>query len=434
MSRNAITERVDVLAGQWNTFAVDPDARALRWVCDPEERRMVDVFVTLQTEDVGTVPDLFVTLEQPFEDYNQHGFLLAQELWRRYEADRETLAEAGLASDWTLPPASRGQSDVAYFLGCACSLQAKYAAVAERLALYLSPSAVEDREAWGRWLEQACAAPLPREVRILYVDDVSAPALEPRGAVAKRQTRSVRPELDMGAAYLDLARGAGPATPGTAFRLKFVQLNTAAGAGDLPGAERAASDAKAIALEQGWPHLHATVLLALGGAYFGAGDPVAAWRAYAEAASAGTEASALPMLAEVGPKLTLQATIGQAGALFALGDLERAASTYSSAAERAETQHDAVMAMDCWRMAATCHEGRSDRVGTTRAATSALRAGKAIDPQIRAQTTLPLVGLLLAKAAGGDASGHKKLHEEMSALVGPDWEQRAAAFQPRRKA
>jgi hypothetical protein len=139
------------------------------------------------------------------------------------------------------------------------------------------------------------------------------------------------------------------------------------------------------------------------------------------------------MFAEVGPKLRLQATIGQAGALFALGDLERAAGTYSTAAEQAETQGDAVMAMDCWRMAATCHESRSDRPGTMRAGLAALRAGKAIDPAIRPQTTLPLVGLLLSKAAGGDARGPQKFHAEMSELVGPDWEQRAAALQAGKK-
>ena len=61
--KNAIEQRLDHIEALWNAFADKPDARRCRWLVSIDERRMIDVFVEVQYDESGAVPDVFVRLE-----------------------------------------------------------------------------------------------------------------------------------------------------------------------------------------------------------------------------------------------------------------------------------------------------------------------------------------------------------------------------------
>src|SRR5690606_22369766 len=129
---NPITERLELLGGQWNFFAADPKPRVLRWLVDVEEARLIEVFVDLQAEDAGSVPDLFVRCEQPFASFPPHGMTLVDGLLRDYEESKPGLLEAGLPADWHPPAGPSTESDIERLIRYAASLQQCYAAMVER--------------------------------------------------------------------------------------------------------------------------------------------------------------------------------------------------------------------------------------------------------------------------------------------------------------
>ena len=101
--KNAIEQRLDHIEALWNAFADKPDARLCRWLVSIDERRMIDVFLEVQNDESGSVPDLFIRFEEPFVDPAKYGLTLAESLQAKYDEIRDSLREDGMASDWRRP-------------------------------------------------------------------------------------------------------------------------------------------------------------------------------------------------------------------------------------------------------------------------------------------------------------------------------------------
>src|SRR6266511_2943863 len=95
--KNAIEQRLDSIETLWNTFADMPDARLCRWLVGADERRMIDVFLEVQNDESGSVPDLFIRFDEPFVDPAGHGLVLAESLQKKYDEIRDGLREDGMA-------------------------------------------------------------------------------------------------------------------------------------------------------------------------------------------------------------------------------------------------------------------------------------------------------------------------------------------------
>jgi hypothetical protein len=428
--KNAVERRLDLLHDQWNEFAQAPEPRLLRWMIRADEWRMIEAFLAVESDErTGETPDLFVRLAEPFRDVDSYGAALLDELRRQYAEAADALAEEGVPGHpWEPPaPAPGTHSLLAFADGCA-ALQAHYTELMERLALVLAPAEVADYAEWKRWL-LAAAERLPEGVRLVVVDSVEAPALEGLAAADPERVRTVAAGLDMPAAYQELARAGGTASPGGQFRVAFAALAAALGAGDLAGAERAGQGAVAVATEHGWPQLSAAVHMAMGGGFMGAGRTADAVAAYARADAAGAQAEAHGD--EAGPGLRLQAALGSAGARFAAGDFAGAAAAYEGALPLAQRAGDRRMAMECWRMSAYCHEQHGDAERAWLHGSRALDAGEALPPEERALSTLPYAGEGMLRLALHSPAHAEGVERRMAALLGTRaWRPAAAAGAP----
>src|SRR5688572_9385551 len=104
--KNAIARRLDRLNDQWNEFAADDEARVLRWMICADELRVIEVFLQSEQDDrAGEIPDLFITLTDPFEDVVSYGTALRTSLVAQYEEARPELRADGMDDGWTPPPA-----------------------------------------------------------------------------------------------------------------------------------------------------------------------------------------------------------------------------------------------------------------------------------------------------------------------------------------
>ena len=95
------------------------NARLLRWLTDADTARMVDLFLEVQNEEAGDLPDLFIRFDVPFEDGRRHGFSLLTSFRKQYEEIRAGIAEERIPADWTCPDGRAGESDIVAF-GRAC--------------------------------------------------------------------------------------------------------------------------------------------------------------------------------------------------------------------------------------------------------------------------------------------------------------------------
>jgi hypothetical protein len=422
--QNAIVRRLDKLENLWHEFTEIPDARLCRWLANDAERRVIDVFVEVQNHESGTMPHLFIRFEEPFVDPARYGFVLLESLRKQYEEIREGIREEGIDANWRCPDASANEPDAAAFGRALGSLQAHYQSTVEKVVAVLAPDRVKSWKDFQGWLQRLVRSNLAAGLRVMVVDDLTGPAFEELQKAEDKLVKSIQADLDMPAAYLELARGTGPAGPGVAFRLGFLELTQAAGTGDVALIKAKAASALAIAQQQGWPQMQAVVQMTLGAALLGAKkgqEAVAAYRA------AGSLMAAQPN-DPAAPKLLLQGKLGEGATLFSDGKNLEAAKVYEEAAALADQQKDYLMCMESWRMASHCHEAAKQIEPSWRCGNRALDAAAKMEPELRGNSTLPFVGqALLRIASRGNKEHTDQVRSRMNQLAGPDWEKKLEA-------
>lgn len=420
--KNAIEKQIDTLGELWNEFAAEPDLRLLRWRVDRDGERLLRLFVDVQNEGSGDIPDLFLKLEIPFADPARHGAALVEALQERYEADRKFLAEEGLPAEWQCPVQQPDEGDLAYLVNCCASFQTYYQALFQHLVLVLLPEQVGDWDYWQAWLLAAARRAEHPNLRLMVLDDVDTPRLEALCAADPALTATITPELDMTGAMADLARGAGGTGPGFDFRRMLLGLNTAAGSGDLNAVQQYATAALKIARAQQWPQMQVVVYITLGAALLGAErgkEAIAAYRKAAQVSAAAANAGD-----PAGHKLLLQSRLAEASVLVGEPQYREAAAIYEELVPLAQQEKDALLTLECWRMAAYCHEQDKAWKAAWRCGQEALAHGAQIEADQRRATTLPYAGQGLLRLTERDEyrPAETEVRRQMTELLGDDWE------------
>jgi hypothetical protein len=420
--KNAIERRLEQLESDWNAFAVKPDARLLIWQADGDEGQMVELFLALQREGAGAVPDLFVRCEVPFETDQPYGLALIADLRRQYEEARTALAADEISLDWSFPDPLPGEDDAAAFARCCASFRAHHQTLAvNHLVAALTPAGIASPAAWRDWLLRLARTGLPENVRVTVLDSALASLLGPLQAAEPKRVAAVPVELDMPGAYLELVREARGSGPGHAFRRLFVALTNAARKGDVAQVQRTAPVALAIAQREQWGGQQVAIHLLVGGVLLAAGNAAEALDSYRAAGAAAAAAWAGDPAA---PKLLVTTRIAEASALIAAGRYPEAATVYDATAPLAAEQNDHLMALESWRMAAYCHEQAGAFDDAWQRGEQALAAGARLDPDGRRNSTLPYAGqglLRLTKRRPYRGRGDA-VRRRLAELLGPQWE------------
>ncbi|HMR29716.1 MAG TPA: hypothetical protein PKA13_02750 [Geminicoccaceae bacterium] len=392
--RNAIERRIDRLAEQWRAFAADPMLRLLRWRAVADDLRLIDLFLDLQSEELGTTPDVFVRLRPPFGDPSRYARDLLAAFVDQYEAARADLAAQGIAAGWRHREAAADEADPALLVRAAGSFQAYYARHMQCLVLVLAPEAVADDRAFSVWLTALLLRDLPPTLRVVVPDPAEAPRLDGLDEMAPGLAVTIEPALDMPGALEELARSEGAEGPAKLFRVQLASLANAAGKGNLAAAELAAGRALDVARQESWTDQALVAHMALAAAYLGAGRPEDAVGCYRQA---GVAAEAAAKGHPAVPRLRVTAAMGEAAALVAAARWQEAASAYERAAPLAEAAGDPVMLLEAWRMAGWSHEQAGSDRDAWRCGQLAFEAGERLPAEQRDRSTLPWVGQMLLR-------------------------------------
>ena len=421
---NAIERRLDELAERWLAFTDAPEPPALRWLVAPNSLQMVDAFVAYQLDDTGTLPDLFVRFDLAFDPGAEpYGRALTRALADGVAA----VDEADRGAPWTPPPAA--DDDAVAFAAACRSLAAHYSAedgtetpLFEHLAVVLSPESATDLDTLNEWAQRfAVASASDPRVRLLLIDRDDAPLFE---TVAEDpQLVATDPvDLDMNAAYAELATAGDPDDPGVQFRTHFVAMGGALGEREWAEAGRQGAAALAIAREHDWPDQQVTVHLALGSVALGENALEAALDRFRQARAAAETAEAAEHPAS--GALVVQTRFAEAGALFRLARYPEAGVLYQDTAPLAAARDDATLTLEAWRMASLCFELANRGDYAWAAGLRAMQTAEPMERDARRASTLPYVGQSLLRLAEKPDYRHlgPDVHRRMEALVGEDWQ------------
>jgi tetratricopeptide (TPR) repeat protein len=422
--RNAIERRLDRLTEQWQAFAADPALRLLRWRAVADDLRMVDLFIDVQSEELGTTPDVFVRLRPAFGDPSRYASDLLSAFLDQYDAARPDLEAQGIAAGWQRPEAAVDETDPAFLVRVATSFQAYYADRMQCLVLVLAPATVADERAFAAWLIDLLQQRLPPTLRLMVPDPEGAPRLDGLDQMAPGLAVTIDPALDMPGALEELARSEGADGPAKLFRVNLTSIANAGARGNLTGAERAAGRALEVARKEDWADQALVVHVALAAVYLGAGRAADAVGSYRKASIAGEAVAAKGHPAAA--RLRLTAAMGEGAALVAAARWREAAAAYEQAAPLAEAAGDPLMLLEAWRMAGWSHEQAGADRDAWRCGQLALEAGERLPADRRGQSTLPWVGQMLLRLLDRhyrhDLHQAKVMRRRLDGAFGKDWE------------
>ncbi|WNG30410.1 hypothetical protein F0U62_45175 [Cystobacter fuscus] len=428
VKKNAVERRLDVLREQWTEFAQLPEARLLRWVVEPEEVRMVEAFLKKEGDErLGECPDLFLRMEEPFDEPARYGLALREALVRLETESHPGLEAEGL-SPWPGPPEKVGATDAESFLAACESLRCHHASLCEHLAVVLIPAGGTDAGAWLQWLRRTVEKADFPQVRLVVLEDARGLGLEPLAELFPERVVTIPARLDMARAMEELSREAGHLdTPGGKFRELFVRMGNAATKGNVGTVETLGAQAVSVAADNELHSLEVTARFVMGAALLGAQRPQEALEHYrqAEAAAERSEAKGEPE----GRLLRLKARLAQGAAWVTAEEHAPAAALYEQTAPLARALKDARMELECWRMASWCCEVRKEWERAWAHGQRAWEVGQTLDAQTRETSTLPYVAEALVRLSQ-ERRGHqaaREMEREVESVLGRDWRPEAPA-------
>jgi hypothetical protein len=425
------------LRQQWETFAEDDEALLLRWLYEPGDQRMLETFFDVQNDEGSDCPDLFLRLDRPFKDSRHHGLRLLQDLDLHYATLRESLVEAGGVAPYETPsPEGEDRGHCQVLLTGLASFQLVHQPLFRRLVVVFTPTQVSAREDWADWirelLEQAKSReePLAPQVRFVVPEQASLPAeqasLTALAAVAEQHhevVHTVESALNMSAALEEVSLEAGGLDePLGAFRHRFVLLGRAVERGKLEEAEQVGAEAMDIAREQGWLAQVFSVQYALAAGAMVDEDhlrSVTHYRAADETAQQLVDQGE----AALGQGLRVKARLAWGAVVVAGQAYRRAALHFEEIVPLAEQVPEPMLVVESWRMASYAHDCDGARDLAWDRGLKALAAGRELEPDQRAASTLPFLGgALLRLARRHYPESREDLQEQLDDLLGEGWQ------------
>jgi tetratricopeptide (TPR) repeat protein len=433
---NAVTRRLALITERYEEFRAEDDARLLRFLADSGDARLFEVWLDVEDSEGGSQPDFFVRITEPFKEPAKFGFAVLEALKKEYAQLAEALEADGDPAPWKCPQPDPAASDIKALVRACVSLREAHADLMEALVLVLFPPRISDPKEWQRWLYGLMRAEgLPPEVRFMVLDDLHQPRMESLAKADPKRMMTRPLDLDTDGALNEIAAAGDDGSAGAKFRSHFTALATAAGRSDMAAAGKQAeaalgiADAEAAAGKPGWLPLKAVVHLALATGHLNAKRTDQAVKVYGDAEKAALEAQARQ---EPGAgKLRIQAKMSAGTAYASAARFAEACKVFEEAVPLAAAEPDPMLEMESLRMAAYCKEAVKDWENAWNLGGKALKAAEKLEPDMRANSTLPYVGQGLTrvnnKARKTDGATLKK---HLDKVIGEGWEkkiERAAA-------
>lgn len=431
-----IIARLEKLKGQYRAFIDDPAARVLLWKLAADETRMLEALVQ-QNAITAETGDAILEVPCQFEHRFDYGIVIVHDLDEMLDQVAEALGDSGPPQPVWMPPypptslerrPGAPAPDQQYLVQAMHSLWEHMQPQAKHLTLVLEPRSVADPGQYVGWLDDLVPLLDDEKVRYIVPHDGTQPLLLALGARYKGRVTMADANLDMPGAYEEIAlRTKDVNEPPGQFRLQFIKLGKALGNKNLPQARAEAAPAIAVAQQQGWPHLEFAAYQALATGELGLGDTNAAMLSFTKAGDAATRA--VGGGAEWAEGLVMQSRLGMGAVAVTMGAWPLGAKLYAEQAlPSAVKTQDKLAQLDCLRMAAYCEERGGQYDAAWQHLTQCLNLGREMSPEQREASTLPFVGQAMLRICQTERynSYRHGVDQQMVALMGPDWQSKAA--------
>lgn len=231
---NPIAELIYQIQKKWmDDVSPHPDVKLARWLIKPEEARLYQGFLKLESTEHGALPEVVVAMLTPFVHEDTYAEALVRDWNQACEDDTKTqekLAAKEKSNQWEPALFSADISDTdpnTYLLNMLASFCKEVVGAERRLVVALLPHSIQNIDGYKHWLNTLLKLNIPDSITFMIFDHVGSNYYD--GVLKKfpEQTKSLHVHLNLDGAVAKIARMGNPNAPEVQFRQCILEMGQA---------------------------------------------------------------------------------------------------------------------------------------------------------------------------------------------------------------
>lgn len=230
---NPIAELIHQIQKKWIDDASPyPQLKMVRWLIKPEQARLYEGFLKLESTEHGAIPEVLVAMLSPFKNRDTYSLSIINDWSTAFKEDRKTqekLSAKGRVSTWdpenflVEPFVKNGNRDH-QLLQMLSSFHKEMMDKSMRLVVALFPHSIYDMEGFKQWLISLLKMEIPGEITFMIFDHIGENYFDKVFEKYPEITRSLHINLDLDGAISKIAKMGDPNSPEVKLRECILEM------------------------------------------------------------------------------------------------------------------------------------------------------------------------------------------------------------------
>lgn len=274
---NPIAELVHQIQQKWIDEASPfPDLKLVRWLIKPDEARLYEGFLKLESTEHGAIPEILVAMLTPFLNEVNYSKHLIKDWIRAFKEDtktREKLKTKGINNTWQsetfLAESEKEKSDGdQLLLNMLSTFQQEMPDKKSSLVVALFPRSIHDMDGFRYWLTALLKKKIPPEISFMIFDHIGENYYDRIFEKNPEITKTLHVNLNMDDAISKIAKMGDPNSPEVKFRECILEMGKAVQKNDQPKLEEWGEKALLVTQQSGIKNMFASAHLVYAGMLF----------------------------------------------------------------------------------------------------------------------------------------------------------------------
>ncbi|WP_299888208.1 hypothetical protein [uncultured Lacinutrix sp.] len=230
---NPIAQLISKLQLKWtNEVSPHENINLARWIIKPEQARLYEGFLKLESSEHGSIPDMLLVFLTPFNNIESHSKSLITDWIKTYRENAELIEQykkENTTFNWDIDSFEKRitndtNANNLLLVDMLSSFQ-KELEDKKPLTLALFPYTIEDTKAYSKWINSILKLGLPLNVRFMIFDHANERHFDILCNKHEAVSKSLSVPLDLEGAINKIASSGNPNDPEVQFRQCIIKMS-----------------------------------------------------------------------------------------------------------------------------------------------------------------------------------------------------------------
>ncbi len=233
---NPIAELVHQIQQKWvEEVSPFPKLKITRWLIKPDEARLYEGFLKLESTEHGSIPEMLVAMLTPFVSETTYSKHIIKDWVQAYKKDTKTQEKLQAKNKDHAWDADNFLSEAEKEMGNCDDLLLQMLSAFQktmpdkkmRLVVALFPYSIQNFDAFNYWLSNMLKKPMPVEISFMIFDHVGENFYDKLFEKNPELTKTLRVNLDINDAISKISKMGDPNSPEVKFRECILEMGKA---------------------------------------------------------------------------------------------------------------------------------------------------------------------------------------------------------------